>query len=136
MAKDYYNVLGVEKTASVEEIKRAFRKLAQTHHPDKGGDPERFKEINEAYQVLSDKEKRQQYDQYGQTFEQARAQGGFRGFEGFGDFSSWAEATGVNFEDLFSGIFGGGGIGDIEFDTGRNRLNIADAIHLRQRHVF
>ncbi|MDO8463335.1 MAG: molecular chaperone DnaJ [bacterium] len=107
MANDYYSTLGVAKGATADEIKRAFRKLAQQHHPDKGGDPERFKEINEAYQILSNAEKRQQYDQYGHTFEQARSQGGFRGFEGFGDFSNWAEATGVNFEDLFSGVFGG-----------------------------
>ncbi|MDO8425146.1 MAG: molecular chaperone DnaJ [bacterium] len=112
MAKDYYNTLGVAKSASADEVKRAFRKLAQQHHPDKGGDPEKFKEISEAYQILSNVEKRQQYDQYGHTFEQARAQGGFRGFEGFGDFSNWAEATGVNFEDLFSGAFSGG-LGDI-----------------------
>lgn len=112
MAKDYYEILGVQKSASADEVKRAFRKLAQEHHPDKGGDPEKFKEVNEAYQVLSDAEKRQQYDQYGKTFEQARAQGGFGGFEGFRDFSTWAEASGVNFEDLFSGIFGGG-LGDL-----------------------
>lgn len=114
MASDYYKTLGIEKNASPDDIKRAFRKLAQEHHPDKGGDPEKFKEINQAYQVLSNAEKRQQYDQYGQNFEQARSQGGFRGFEGFGEFSNWAEATGVNFEDLFSGIFGGGGgLGDL-----------------------
>src|SRR3989338_10432422 len=112
MARDYYDILGVQKSASADEIKRAFRKLAQEHHPDKGGDPEKFKEVNEAYQVLSNAEQRQQYDQYGQTFEQARSQGGFQGFEGFRDFSTWAEASGVNFEDLFSGIFGGG-IGDL-----------------------
>jgi len=112
MAKDYYDILGIPKSASTDEIKRAFRKLAQEHHPDKGGDPEKFKEVNEAYQVLSDAEKRGQYDQYGKTFEQARSQGGFGGFEGFRDFSTWAEGAGVNFEDLFSGIFGGG-IGDM-----------------------
>lgn len=112
MARDYYDILGVPKSASADEIKRAFRKLAQEHHPDKGGDPEKFKEVNEAYQVLTDTEKRQQYDQYGQTFEQARSQGGFQGFEGFRDFSTWAEASGVNFEDLFSGVFGGG-LGDL-----------------------
>lgn len=112
MAKDYYEILGVQKSASADDIKRAFRKLAQEHHPDKGGDPEKFKEVNEAYQVLTDAEKRQQYDQYGQTFEQARSQGGFQGFEGFRDFSTWAEGAGVNFEDLFSGMFGGG-LGDL-----------------------
>lgn len=119
MAKDYYEILGLSKSASAEDIKRAFRRMAQEHHPDKGGDPEKFKEVNEAYQVLSDTEKRQQYDQYGQTFEQARSQGGFGGFEGFRDFSTWAEGAGVNFEDLFSGIFGGG-IGDM-FGMGGSR---------------
>lgn len=119
MASDYYELLGVPKTASADEIKRAFRTLAQQHHPDKGGDPERFKEINEAYHVLSNTEKRQQYDRFGKNFEQARSQGGFQGFEGFGDFSNWADATGVNFEDLFSGMFGGG-LGDL-FGGGRSR---------------
>ena len=62
MAKDYYAILGVPKTASPEEIKKAFRKLASEHHPDKGGNAEKFKEINEANSVLSDPKKRQQYD--------------------------------------------------------------------------
>lgn len=92
MPKDYYEVLGIEKSASPDEIKRAYRKLAQQYHPDKGGDAEKFKEVNEAYQVLSDPAKRAQYDRFGGTFEQARAQGGFGGFNGFRDFSSFAEA--------------------------------------------
>ena len=92
MSKNYYNILGVEKGASKDEIKKAFRRKAHEHHPDKGGDQEKFKELNEAYQILSDDQKRQQYDQYGQTFEQARAQGGFSGFGGFRDFSDFAEA--------------------------------------------
>lgn len=110
MAKDYYRILGISKNASVDEIKKAYRKLAQTYHPDKGGDPAKFKEINEAYQVLSDPQKRQQYDQFGQTFEQTQNQGGFSGFSGFRDFSSFSEAFGDagDFEDIFSGIFGGG----------------------------
>lgn len=66
---DYYEVLGVAKTASQDEIKKAFHKLAHKHHPDKGGDEKKFKEINEAYQVLSNKEKRTQYDQYGRVFD-------------------------------------------------------------------
>ncbi len=70
---DYYEVLGVAKTASQDEIKKAFHKLAHKYHPDKGGDEKKFKEINEAYQVLSDKEKRAQYDQFGRVFS---AQGG------------------------------------------------------------
>ena len=110
MSKDYYNILGVSKGASQEEIKRAFRKLAHKHHPDKkGGDENKFKEINEAYQVLSDEKKRQQYDQFGQTFESAQSQGGFSGFEGFRDFSSFAggfgNSSGNGFEDIFSDIF-------------------------------
>ena len=108
MSKDYYKTLGVEKGADKTEIKRAFRKLAHEHHPDKGGDQEKFKEVNEAYQVLSDDTKRSQYDQFGSSFDQAGGGGG--GFGGFGGqgFSS----QGVNFEDLgdmFSGMFGGGG---------------------------
>ena len=66
MSKNYYDILGVSKTASVDEIKRAYRKLAHKYHPDKGdGDEARFKEINEAYQVLGDSQKRQQYDTFG-----------------------------------------------------------------------
>ncbi|HSA08714.1 MAG TPA: DnaJ domain-containing protein, partial [Candidatus Moranbacteria bacterium] len=82
MAADYYKILGVNKNASDDEIKKAYRKLAHQHHPDKqGGDSNKFKEINEAYQVLSDKTKRQQYDQFGRTFEQ-RGGGQAGGFEG------------------------------------------------------
>lgn len=123
MARDYYEILGIAKGASDDEIKRAYRRLAQKHHPDKpGGDENKFKEINEAYQVLSDKQKRGQYDQFGQTFEQAQSQGqgGFGGFEGFRDFSGFADAFrnggggasfefgGGGFEDIFGDIFGGG----------------------------
>jgi len=118
MPEDYYKILEISKNASPDEIKRAYRRLAQQYHPDKGGDPEKFKEVNEAYQVLSDPQKRSQYDQFGTTFEQAKAGGGFQGFEGFRDFSSFAEAfnfgrNGSNesfgFEDIFENIFGGGG---------------------------
>lgn len=64
-APDYYKILGVSKDASDKEIKKAFRKLAQKHHPDAGGDEDKFKEINEAYEVLSNPEKRKVYDQVG-----------------------------------------------------------------------
>ncbi len=67
--KDFYQILGVSKNASNEEIKKAYRKLAHQHHPDKGGDEGKFKEINEAYQTLSNNEKRTQYDQFGKTFD-------------------------------------------------------------------
>jgi molecular chaperone DnaJ len=116
MARNYYEILGVEKSSNDDEIKKAYRKLAHKHHPDKqGGDTEKFKEINEAYQVLSDKTKRQQYDQFGQTFNGGQGgfggggQGGFGGFD-FGGFSSQGfDFNGGGFEDIFSDIFGGGG---------------------------
>lgn len=123
MSKDYYDILGVSKNASQEEIKRAFRKLAHQYHPDKNkGNEEKFKEISEAYQVLSDSHKRSQYDQYGQTFEQAQAQGGFHGFRDFRDFSSFADAfqgaqgaesnfTDLGLGDILGDLFGFGGRG-------------------------
>ncbi len=115
MAKNYYEILGVEKGANEEEIKKAYRKLAHQYHPDKqGGDEAKFKEINEAYQVLSDKQKRAQYDQFGSTFEGAGGPGagGFGGFD-FSGFSGFGGgANGFNFEgdlgDIFGDIFGGG----------------------------
>lgn len=111
MSKDYYNILGVGKNASQEEIKKAFRKKAHQCHPDKqGGDEAKFKEINEAYQVLGDAKKRVQYDQFGSAFEHGQAGGGFSGFEGFRDFSGFTNGFDVNFEDL-GDIFGG--LGDI-----------------------
>ena len=70
MTKDYYQILGVARDASADEIKKAYYKLAHKYHPDKGGGDERkFKEINEAYQTLSDKEKKEQYDRFGRVFE-------------------------------------------------------------------
>ncbi len=118
MAKDYYKTLGLDQNASADDIKSAFRRLAHQYHPDKStGDAGKFKEINEAYQVLSDAEKRKQYDQYGQTFEQAQSQGGFGGFEGFRDWNTYAQAGGINVEDL-GDLFGG--FGDL-FGMGRQR---------------
>lgn len=103
---DYYELLGVSKTASPDEIKRAFRKKAHEHHPDKGGDEAKFKEINEAYQTLSDPTKKRQYDTYGPS----QANGGFGGGQGgFGGFG--AEGFDFNF-----GGFSGGGFGDIFSD--------------------
>ena len=72
MAKDYYALLGVSKDASADEIKAAFRKKAHEHHPDKGGDEEKFKQVNEAYQILSNESKRKQYDQFGTNFDKLR----------------------------------------------------------------
>lgn len=114
---DYYQTLGVDKGASKDDIKKAFRKLAHQYHPDKqGGDEARFKEINEAYTVLSDEKKRAEYDAYGRTFSGAGGGGGpAGGFGGF-DFSGFAGqgfgqgAGGVEFDlgDMFGDLFGGG----------------------------
>jgi molecular chaperone DnaJ len=112
--RDYYQILGVQKGATQEDIKRAYRKLAHQYHPDKGGDAQKFKEINEAYQVLSDQEKRGQYDKFGRVFEG----GGFQGQPGwdFGqgfDFESMRDRFGEDFDvsdigDIFGEMFGFG----------------------------
>ncbi|MCK5044293.1 molecular chaperone DnaJ [Candidatus Parcubacteria bacterium] len=112
--KDYYQILGVTKSASVEEIKKAYRKLAHKYHPDKGGDEQKFKEINEAYQTLSNKEKKAQYDQFGRVFEGGAGPGaGSAGFgfdfEAMRDKFSGEETEFDNLGDMFGEIFGFGG---------------------------
>lgn len=119
MGKDYYKILGVDKSASQDDIKRAFRKLAHQYHPDKeGGDEAKFKEVNEAYQVLGKEDKRKQYDQFGSTFDQ---QGGFGGGMNWEDFMKYArngqaggnmggfDFGGIDLGDIFGDIFGFGG---------------------------
>lgn len=115
MAKDYYSVLGVDKKASQEDIKKAFRKLAHKYHPDKGStDETKFKEITEAYAVLGDEKKRREYDAYGQAFPGGSGASGGPGFGGF-DFSDMFRnggfefsAEGGDFGDIFGDLFGGG----------------------------
>ncbi|MFA6197951.1 MAG: molecular chaperone DnaJ [Patescibacteria group bacterium] len=124
MAKDYYETLGVPKTATEAEIKTAYRKMAHQHHPDKqGGDEAKFKEVNEAYQTLSNKDKRAKYDQFGRNYD------GSQGFN-WQDFArqqgaSSGYSTNVNFEDM-----GFGDIGDIFGDLfgmgGRSRRQATD----------
>lgn len=117
MGKDYYKTLGVQKGASQDDIKKAFRKLAHEYHPDKkGGSEAKFKEINEAYQVLGDPNKRTKYDQFGSAFEHGQAGGGFHGFDGFRDFSGFSDGFNINMNDL-GDMFGG--IGDIFGFSGR-----------------
>lgn len=116
MSKDYYKALGVEKNATQDEIKKAFRKQAHKYHPDKpNGDEAKFKEVNEAYQILGDEGKRKQYDQFGSDFAQ---QGGFGGGAGWDDFMRHARGGqgGMHFDfgnvdlgDIFGDMFGGGG---------------------------
>jgi molecular chaperone DnaJ len=113
MSKDYYKTLGIEKGASKEEIKKAFHKKAHQYHPDKsGGDEAKFKEVNEAYQTLSDDQKRASYDQFGSDGPQMGGfgGGGGAGFEGF-DFSGFGQGGNFEFDlgDMFGGMFGGGG---------------------------
>ncbi len=119
MAKNYYEILGVDKKATQDDVKKAFRKLAQKHHPDKGGDEAKFKEITEAYSVLSDDRKRREYDSYGQTFPGGgpTGAGGMGGMGGF-DFSNFQGFNGGNVEFDISDIFGG--FGDI-FGGGHGR---------------
>jgi len=102
MDKDYYKILGVDQKASSEDIKKAFRKLAHKYHPDKkGGDEVKFKEVNEAYQILSNQQKRAEYDTYGHAFSGA---GG--GFSGFGNAAQGYGGVEFDLGDIFNEFFG------------------------------
>lgn len=126
MSKDYYKILGLSKNASADDVKRAFRELAHKYHPDKGGDAEKFKEINEAYQALGNPEKRRQYDQFGSAFDNMGA-GGFNGAGG--PFGGGFNINMDDLGDIFGDFFGGGGSrrtarkkrgGDIEMNLNIN----------------
>jgi len=149
MAKDYYNVLGVDKKATKDDIKKAFRKLAHKYHPDKGGtDESKFKEITEAYSILSDDRKRREYDTYGQAFagstgsRQAGGQG--NPFGGF-DFSGFQQGFGqggmeFDFGDIFGDMFGGGR-GQSRTPRGRDisidlEISFKDAVFGTTRNVL
>jgi len=110
MSKDYYQILGLNKSATQEEIKKAYRKLAHQFHPDKkGGDEAKFKEVNEAYTILSNTRKKAQYDQFGSNA------GGFTGNSGAGfggfDFSGFTNGQNVDIDlnDILGSFFGGRG---------------------------
>jgi molecular chaperone DnaJ len=107
--RDYYEVLGVGKNASADEVKKAFRRAAVEHHPDRGGDETKFKELNEAYEVLKDNDKRKRYDQFGHAGVGGASGNPFGGAAG-------AQGQNINFDfgdlglgDIFSSFFGGGG---------------------------
>lgn len=112
--RDYYEVLGIKKDASADEIKKAFRKAAVKHHPDKeGGDEAKFKEASEAYEVLKDSTKRQRYDQFGHAGVGGNAGGPggnpFEGFQGFGGQGMHFDFGDMGLGDIFGSFFGGGG---------------------------
>ena len=124
MPKDYYQILGVSKGASDDEIKKAFRRLAHEHHPDKGGDPAKFKDLNEAYQVLSDSKKRQMYDQFGSAAFSAGGGSAYGGEQGpGGPFGGFSGGAGPGFAWDFNNFGGGfqaqdlGDLGDILGDV-------------------
>jgi molecular chaperone DnaJ len=148
--KDYYQVLGVTKSASEDDIKSAFRKLAQKYHPDKkGGDETKFKEASEAYSVLSDKKKRAEYDTYGRTFAGGGPTGGFdfsnfaaggfgQGFSAGGGHSFGGEGMEFDLGDIFGEFFSAGGRQgrrgrDISIDI---ELPFREAVFGTERHVL
>lgn len=158
MAKDYYKTLGVEKKASKEEVKKAFHKLAHKYHPDKqDGDEAKFKEINEAYQILSDDNKRAQYDMYGNAdfggFGSPKHGEGGAGFSGF-DFSGFQNANGgpfdfaqgkqgfeFDFGDLFGDLFGAAGGERSRTRRGRDisvdiQISFKEAIFGTERNIL
>lgn len=149
MAKqDYYTILGIQKGASKDEVKKAFRKLAAKYHPDKQtGDEEKFKEISEAYSVLGDEKKKAEYDTYGHAFNGAgggQGQGQGQGFGGGGfNWNDFQQANGEGFDfninDIFGDMFGGGGGSrqsrgrDISIDI---EIAFADAVFGTTRKVL
>lgn len=150
MSKDYYEILGVNKSASKDEIKKAFYKLAHKYHPDKKeGNEAKFKEVNEAYQTLSDEQKRAQYDRFGSQYANMggghqHSGGGFGGFEGFdfGGGMGGQEFDFGNLNDIFSDFFGGGmGGGRSQAKRGRDisteiQISFADSVFGITRKVL
>ncbi len=150
MNKDYYNILGVNKSASKEEIKKAFYKLAHKYHPDKKeGNEAKFKQVNEAYQTLSDDDKRSKYDQYGSQYEnmgghshQGHQEGGFGGFDFSGFQNGSADFDFGNLNDIFSDFFTGGmGGGRREARRGRDisteiQISFSDSIFGINRKIL
>ncbi len=125
--RDYYDVLGVGKGASADEIKKAYRRLAIEHHPDRGGNEEKFKEINEAYEVLSDPQKKTAYDQFGHAGVGAGGPGGFGG----GGFRPQDFGNAADFEDIFGDVFSNFFTGGAAGGRGRARSQAQEGDDLR-----
>lgn len=106
--RDYYEVLGVKKDASPDELKKAYRRAAIENHPDQGGDEAKFKEVSEAYEVLKDPAKKQRYDQFGHAGVGGNGGGGYEGFGGFGQGGQSFDFGDMGLGDIFSSFFGGG----------------------------
>src|SRR3989344_3933930 len=135
MAKNYYDILGIQKNASADDIKQAYRKMSKELHPDKHPSTgsgqakqdaeQKFKEVNEAYEILGNAKKKQQYDQFGTT---GNGQGGFGGGAGGFDFSGFTESG--NFSDIFESFFGGARGGAQREERGADReMGIASELH-------
>lgn len=109
MAENYYDILGVAKDASQDDIKKAYRKLAHQHHPDRGGDEAQFKKVSEAYTTLSNAEKRRQYDMFGASGASgfSGGQGGFGAGQWSGNFDDLNDMFGGGLGDIFEQMFGG-----------------------------
>lgn len=131
--RDYYEVLGVQKGASDDEIKKAYRKLSKQYHPDinKAADAEeKFKEISEAYEILSDPQKRAAYDQYGHAGTDPNFGGGAGGFGGFGGGGFSGGGAGFDFGDIFESFFGGGGGRQADPTAPRQGADLQYAVNL------
>ncbi len=130
MAEDYYNILGLERGAKSEEIKRAYKELAKKYHPDlnkEKGAEDKFKEVQHAYSILGDSQKRHSYDQFGEQGERFSGSSGFAGFEDGADFSDIFSQFGFGggFSDIFGEQFGGGRRGPLRGEDIAVRLNLS-----------
>jgi molecular chaperone DnaJ len=139
-AKEYYKTLGVEKGASKEEVKKAYKKLAMKYHPDRAPEDkkkeyeEKFKEINEAASILGDDKKRQHYDQFGSS-PSAGSQGGYEGFDYSDIMSHFRSGSFGDFDDIFDHLFGGGGQGK-RYSRPQRGADLLTEIDLTLEEVF